>query len=191
MAEDKVETGHPLDRQNAIERAIQLDGPKDPDNFKMPDGRTLTEVREANLATQDAEYQEELQMIAARTREQSVAELQKGEKLVMTPTGSIVDVTEPVPSEQTISMATSRTTMAEIQEGAIQPLRETGDAARATGGNAPLTGTLAGSAAPSTASPSSTSPGSSPTASQPAPATQSSPTMPGGSSGSTPSTPGK
>jgi hypothetical protein len=48
MTEETKTAGHPLDRQNAIERDIQLKGSKDPDNFKMPDGRTLAEVRQDN-----------------------------------------------------------------------------------------------------------------------------------------------
>jgi hypothetical protein len=128
MAEDKG-AGHPLDRQNAIERDIQLNGPKDPDHFKMPDGRTLSEVREANDETQSAEYQEEIQMLANRTREQSITGLQKGGKLVMTKPGNLIDITEPETSDTpAVTMATSRTTAAEIEAGVIQPRRESGSA---------------------------------------------------------------
>lgn len=123
MVEEK-EIGHPLDRQNAIERDIQLKGGQDPDNFKMPDGRTLAQVRQANQVIQDAEYQEEIQMLARRTREQSIPEFQKGKNLVMTSAGNIIDVTESVVSEDPVTMAKSRTTAVDISEGAIPPLRE-------------------------------------------------------------------
>jgi hypothetical protein len=124
MTEETKGAGHPFDKQYAIERDIQLKGAKDPDNFKMLDGRTLTEVRNDLREQQDAEYKKELQMVAARTREQSAAELQKGKDLEMTSNGSIVDVTEPVPSDKKISLATSRTTLADIEAGTIQPPRE-------------------------------------------------------------------
>lgn len=124
MDNDKGQTGHPLDRQNQLEREIQLEGSKDPDNYRMPDGRTLTEVRQELQKIQDAEYQEELKMVASRTRELSISSFQKtGEKLVMTPTGSIVDVTEPVMPEKP-ALSISRTSMADIEAGAIKPLRE-------------------------------------------------------------------
>lgn len=123
MADNK-EFVHPLDRQNALERAIQLEGSKDPDNFKMPDGRTLTEVRQSNYAVESANYQEEIRMVAQRTREQSIPEFQKGDKLVMTSTGNLIDVTEPIISEDTVTMAKSRTTSSEIAEGVIQPRQE-------------------------------------------------------------------
>ncbi len=125
MAEE-IKDEHPLARQNSIERAIQLEGPKDPDKFKMPDGRSLTEVRKANQETEDVEYQDEVKMLAERTREQSIGEYSKGEKLVMTKAGNLIDVTEPTVSEDTVTMATSRTTMEEISEGVVQPLRERG-----------------------------------------------------------------
>jgi hypothetical protein len=124
MTEETKTAGHPLDRQNAIERDIQLKGSKDPDNFKMPDGRTLAEVRQDNQKKQDEDYQNEIRMVAQRTREQSIAEFQKGQNLSMTPAGNIIDVTEPKRSEKPITMKTSRTTMEDIESGIIQPPRE-------------------------------------------------------------------
>lgn len=161
---DEKDAGHPLDRQNEIERAIQLEGPKDPDKFKMPDGRSLTEVRQANQAAQVAEYQEEIKMVSQRTREQSIPEFQKGEKLVMTKSGNLIDVTEPKESDVTITLAESRTTSAEIDEGVIKPRAEgTGTSGSVpTGEVSSSSGAPLGSANPS-ATPSSpvgaTSPG--------------------------------
>lgn len=154
MAEDK-DTGHPLDRQNAIERSIQIEGSKDPEHFKMPDGRTLAEVQRANRTSEDAEYQDEIQMLAQRTREQSMPEFQKGKKLVMTSVGNLVDVTEPVSSEKTITLAKSRTTAADIEEGAIQPLRERpGDSPSAPSGEIATPGGTPMGTTPATPNPS-------------------------------------
>jgi hypothetical protein len=50
---------------------------------------------------QDEDYQNEIRMVAQRTREQSIAEFQKGQNLSMTPAGNIIDVTEPKRSEKT------------------------------------------------------------------------------------------
>jgi hypothetical protein len=94
---------HPLDEQNAIERKIQLEGPRDPDNFRMPDGRTLTEVRTALNDQHKSEFKENDEKSRLRSRELSLPELSKGEKLVMTTTGSVIDVTEPKKVETTIS----------------------------------------------------------------------------------------
>jgi len=125
MTEEKEKgAGHPLDQQNAIERAIQLEGNLDPDNFKFPDGRTLSEVRQANQEAQAAEYQKEIQMVASRTREQSAAEFQKGKSQVVDAAGNIIDNTEPVKSDVTITLAKSRTTMADIEAGSIKAPRE-------------------------------------------------------------------
>lgn len=177
MTEETKSTGHPLDRQNAIERAIQLEGPKDPDKFKMPDGRSLTEVREANQQAEDAEYQEEVKMLAERTREQSIAEYSKGGELVMTKAGNIIDVTEPVPSDDTVTLSKSRTTMEDIEEGAIKPLRErTGNSSSAPSGEVATPGgqslgSLPGS--PMSATPS--TPGAVPSAPTSTPGSSSSP----------------
>ena len=91
---------HPLDEQNAIERKIQLEGPRDPDNFKMPDGRTLTEVRRSLNEKHTKEFKEEDQMVRARSRELSNPELSKGEKRIVTEAGNIIDVTEPKKPEE-------------------------------------------------------------------------------------------
>lgn len=99
MDEERVE--HPLDRQNAIEREIQLRGSKDPDNFEMPDGKTLTEVRKSLQERHDQEYREETAMIGKTTREASLPEFKKGKDLAVTPTGVIIDVTEPPKVERT------------------------------------------------------------------------------------------
>lgn len=172
QVEETTEAPHPLDRQNTLERDIQLKGAQDPDNFKMPDGRTLSEVRQTNQDRQEKEFQEEIQMVARRTREQSIVEFQKGGdkgKLVMTPGGSIVDVTEPVPSERTISLSTSRTTQAQIDEGVFKAGHESGDILKSTG-NAPMTGTSAESEAP-TGVPASGTPRSIPPPAPPTPGT--------------------
>lgn len=93
---------HPLDEQNAIERKIQLEGPKDPDNFRMPDGRTLTEVRTALNDQHKAEFKENDEKSRLRSRELSLPELSKGGNLVMTGAGNIIDVTEPKEKETII-----------------------------------------------------------------------------------------
>ena len=121
MPEKTREAGHPLDRQNALERAIQLEGSKDPSKFKMPDGRTLAEVRQSNEVTQQKEYQEETMMIARRTREMSIPEFSKGKDLVVTQVGNIIDVTAPPPIKDNVTMATSRTTMSELEAGIVKP----------------------------------------------------------------------
>ena len=159
MPENTSEARHPLDRQNAIERAIQLEGSKDPDNFKMPDGRTLTEVRQSNDEIHRKEFQEDSRMIARRTREMSIPEFTKGKDLVVTKAGNIVDVTTPPPIEENVTLAKSRTTAAEIDEGIIAPPRE-GPTHKATGGSGsanPGIGAVTGSV-PSSAGPA-TSPG--------------------------------
>jgi hypothetical protein len=119
MTEDQ-KAGHPLDNQNRIERAIQLEGSKDPDKFKMPDGRTLTEVRNDVAILHADEYQKEIQMVAHRTRESSIPEFTKGKDLVMTRVGNLVDVTSPPPIEDNVTMATSRTTSEDIAAGVIK-----------------------------------------------------------------------
>lgn len=92
---------HPLDEQNAIERKIQLEGPQDPDNFRMPDGRTLTQVRQELHEKHTQEFKEEDEALRARSRELSRPEFSKGGKLVMTSVGNILDVTEPKKVEKT------------------------------------------------------------------------------------------
>ena len=87
-------SAHPLDKQNALERDIQLNGPKDPDNYRMPDGRTLSEVRKHLDDQHKKEFETETEMILARTRELSPTS-HVGENLVMTKAGNIIDVTTP------------------------------------------------------------------------------------------------
>lgn len=134
---NETKAGHPLDRQNEIERAIQLEGAQDPDNFKMPDGRTLSEVRQANQQIEDKEYQEEARMVARRTREQSISGIQKGDKLVMTQVGNIIDITEPVISEKPVTMDKSRSTSENVKplrEGAgTQPTAPSGETSTSSG----------------------------------------------------------
>ena len=125
MPDETKEAAHPLDRQNAIERAIQLEGPENPDEFKMPDGRTLTEVRQSNAEIHAKEFLEENKMIGRRTRELSIPEFSKGKDLVMTPAGNIVDVTPPPIPEETTTLSKSRTSAAEVEEGVIPPPSDT------------------------------------------------------------------
>lgn len=121
MPDDETkEQAHPLDKQNALERAIQLEGSKDPDNFKMPDGRSLGDVRRANEEIHYEEFLEESKMIARRTREVSIPEFSKGKDLVMTRAGSLIDVTPSPVNKDTVTMATSRTTSAEIDAGVLK-----------------------------------------------------------------------
>lgn len=86
---------HPLDEQNSIERKIQLEGPQDPDNFRMPDGRTLTQVRQELHDKHVEEFKKDDETLRAVNRELTRPELNKGGKLVMTSAGNIIDVTEP------------------------------------------------------------------------------------------------
>lgn len=139
MPEDTKSTGHPLDQQNALERKIQLEGSKDPDNFKMPDGRTLSEVRRSNQELEDKEYQEEARMVARRAREQSASTLQKGKKLAITSTGNLLDTTEPVISERSKEVVTRSTSEN------VKPLREgTGNVTAPSGETATPAGTPTG-----------------------------------------------
>jgi hypothetical protein len=113
MADEKFE--HPLDRQNAIEREIQLEGPKDPENFKMPDGRTLAEVRQANEEIHQKEFIDEAKMIGARTREMSAGGLTKGKNLVVSSVGNIIDVTPPpeIEKREYVPLAHARSSAAD------------------------------------------------------------------------------
>lgn len=60
-----------LEEANEIERKIILEGPKDPDKFKMPSGKTLTETRQALEKIQIKQGQEEEDRHSERIREQS------------------------------------------------------------------------------------------------------------------------
>lgn len=62
-----------LEARDEIARKIALEGPKDPDNFKMPDGRTLTETREAKYLADREEGDAETKANAEHKREQSNA----------------------------------------------------------------------------------------------------------------------
>lgn len=97
MADERIE--HPFDKQFDLEREIQLEGARNPDNYKMPDGRTLTQVRQDLENQHKEEYKEETAMIQDTTRKASHPELVKGDKLVMTSAGTIVDVT-PSPKKE-------------------------------------------------------------------------------------------
>lgn len=92
---------HPLDEQNAIERKIQLEGPQDPENFRMPDGRTLADVRRDLYDKHTKEFKEDDNALRAHSRKLSRPEFSKGGKLVMTSAGNIIDVTEPKKVEKT------------------------------------------------------------------------------------------
>lgn len=69
MADEKELS--PLEKANAIERDIALNGPKDPDKFKMPDGRTLSETRQQMYDDQVKEGQVADDLQQQRIREQS------------------------------------------------------------------------------------------------------------------------
>lgn len=69
MADDKDLS--PLEKMNQEERKITLEGPKDPDHFKMPDGSTLTETRRRLYEEQVEEATEADKVQTARVREQS------------------------------------------------------------------------------------------------------------------------
>jgi len=101
---------HPLDKQNELEREIQLEGSKDPENYKMLDGRTLAEVQKANTTVGEAEGEVEHVRDAKQTKEISMPEYTKTGELVMTKVGNIVDVSEPPPLE-TEGEATPRQTL--------------------------------------------------------------------------------
>jgi hypothetical protein len=90
---------HPLDKQNELEREIQLVGSQDPENYKMLDGRTLAEVQKANEAVSNVEGEAEHVKDAKQTREISIPEYTKTGELVMTKVGNILDVSEPPPLE--------------------------------------------------------------------------------------------
>ncbi len=61
---------------NELERKIQLEGAADPDNYKMPDGRTLSEVRTANYDRETEEGKESTRVNEQRMREQYHASYQ-------------------------------------------------------------------------------------------------------------------
>jgi len=65
--------GSALDIANAEERRIQLEGRLDPDNFQMPDGQTLSSVRQKLYETHVAEGDEANRIQLERVREQSMA----------------------------------------------------------------------------------------------------------------------
>lgn len=90
---------HPLDKQNELEREIQLEGSKDPENYKMLDGRTLAEVQKANNTVMEAEGKAEVKLDAKQTKAISEPEYTKTGELVMTKVGNIIDVSEPPPLE--------------------------------------------------------------------------------------------
>jgi hypothetical protein len=71
MADDKNKELSALERANEIERDIILNGPKDPDNFKMPDGRTLSETRRELYDSQIEEGIADDKVQQQRIREQS------------------------------------------------------------------------------------------------------------------------
>src|SRR5690349_13527283 len=81
---------HPLDEQNKLERRIQLEGNADPDHFKMPDGRTLTEVRQSNEKSQSEEYKKKAEAATELAREQSFESRDPIGKPVVNKTGTIL-----------------------------------------------------------------------------------------------------
>jgi hypothetical protein len=62
----------PLEEANRREREIILQGREDPDNFKMPDGTTLTETRKRIYEQQIEEGRETEKIQSQRIREQSI-----------------------------------------------------------------------------------------------------------------------
>jgi hypothetical protein len=71
MPEDS--TLSPLDAKNAEERRITLEGPKDPENFIMPDGRTFAQTQRDKFEQDTKEGLEADQIQQQRVREQSMA----------------------------------------------------------------------------------------------------------------------
>lgn len=165
MPDEKFE--HPLETQNAIERKIQLEGSKDPENFKMPDGRTLSEVRKTLQDQHQKEFVTEAKTIGRTTREMSPV-LNKGKDLVMTGPGNIIDVTEPPKSEkkERRSLAEMRTAAdvnvpEDFEEpkapgsGGVNPVPTTSATpppSSSTPSGAPATGTVTPGSTPSTGS---------------------------------------
>lgn len=98
MAE--TEFKHPLDEQNAIERRIQLEGSRDPDHFTMPDGRTLTQVRQELDKQHREEAKNDSEAFEESSRNQSMAEFKRGGSLGITRAGNIVDTTNPEKSSK-------------------------------------------------------------------------------------------
>lgn len=64
--------GTALETANAVERRIQLEGRKDPEKFKMPDGRTLAETRKELYESHVKEGDEAAKVQLKRVREQSI-----------------------------------------------------------------------------------------------------------------------
>jgi hypothetical protein len=64
--------GSALEVANAAEREIQLKGRQDPENYQMPDGRTLSEVRQELYEAHQKEAVESNKTQLKRVREQSV-----------------------------------------------------------------------------------------------------------------------
>jgi hypothetical protein len=147
---------HPLERQNAIERAIQLEGPKDPDNFKMPDGRTLTAVRQANEEKHQDEFLDEAKMLGARTRELSIPEFSKGKNLVMTSVGNLVDVTPPPAVEKVehVSIAELRTAAADVAPPGDFDAPRSGESMPSAAGQSGTSSSMTGTSSPPSSAPS-------------------------------------
>lgn len=61
-----------LEAANDYERRVQLEGPQDPDKFKLADGRSLTEHRQSFRDGQEEEGRKEDEVQSARIREQSI-----------------------------------------------------------------------------------------------------------------------
>ena len=97
----------PLDAKNAEERRITLEGPKDPENFMMPDGRTFAQtVRDKfEKDTEEGIAADEIQK--QRVREQSMA----GDPLYATPKSQVVEdkKQEPVVASKTVVEAPKET----------------------------------------------------------------------------------
>lgn len=62
----------PLDIKNEEERRIILEGRKDPENFKMPDGRSLADHRKEKFETDTKEGMESEEIQRKRVRQQSI-----------------------------------------------------------------------------------------------------------------------
>ena len=91
---------HPLKKQYDLERRIQLEGRRNPKEFKMSETQTLHDVQQANLKTQTEEGKKDAENFRDRMVEQSQAGLRKGESLGMNKQGVILDLTTPPKPEE-------------------------------------------------------------------------------------------